>query len=313
MSEPLDPIFVVDFSCFSFFSQPCRARSRDLIDFAGWQRQATNLNSPFTYLLESNFREVFCIAHGVAKSRTRLSDFHFFYSRHWYSLPTVCSCFTCGNRTPDLSDEYGSAGWRLHSPAFLAAGWDHMLQFWRKTFILLGAFLKRGTECPFPPFPLSLPLSTKGGRWPRNDHGEHSMTYCNCPGKRRLTSSTRVVRGWMRRGGILVILEEELVDSLITWGREGWRMNLRYCSWHPVDAHSQARRHRRACRLWWEVGMGVETRTSALVRMSLPRLAYVPTGSQTANWIHKSRAQGRDQVCLWGMKTSFKPWYLVRS
>ena len=36
MSEPLDPIFVVDFSCFSFFSQPRRARSRDLIDFAGW-------------------------------------------------------------------------------------------------------------------------------------------------------------------------------------------------------------------------------------------------------------------------------------
>ena len=30
--QPLDPIFVVDFSCFSFFSQPRRARSWDLID-----------------------------------------------------------------------------------------------------------------------------------------------------------------------------------------------------------------------------------------------------------------------------------------
>ena len=39
MSEPLDPIFVVDFSCFSFLSQPHRARSRDLIDFAGWHQQ----------------------------------------------------------------------------------------------------------------------------------------------------------------------------------------------------------------------------------------------------------------------------------
>lgn len=179
-------------------------------------------------------------------------------------------------------------------------------------FIFLGAFFKKGTECPFPPFPLSLPLSRRGGSWPRNDHGEHSMTYCNCPGKSRLMSSKRAVRRWMRRGGILVILEEELVGSLITWERE-WRMNLRYCSWHPVDAHSQARGHRRARRLWWEVVVGVEARTSALVRMSLPRLAYVHTGSQTANWIHKSRAQGRDQVCLWGMKTSFKPWDLVRS
>ena len=28
------PVFVGDFSCFRFFSQPRRARSRDLIDFA---------------------------------------------------------------------------------------------------------------------------------------------------------------------------------------------------------------------------------------------------------------------------------------
>ena len=38
MSEPLDPIFVV-VSCYSFLSQPRRAHSRDLIDFAGWHRQ----------------------------------------------------------------------------------------------------------------------------------------------------------------------------------------------------------------------------------------------------------------------------------
>ena len=36
VSEPLDPIFAV--VCFSFLSQPRRARSRDLIDFAGWHR-----------------------------------------------------------------------------------------------------------------------------------------------------------------------------------------------------------------------------------------------------------------------------------
>ena len=41
MSEPLDPIFVVDFSCFSFFSQPHHARSWDLIDFAGWHWHPT--------------------------------------------------------------------------------------------------------------------------------------------------------------------------------------------------------------------------------------------------------------------------------
>ena len=67
-------------------------------------------------------------------------------------------------------------------------------------FIFLGAFLKRGTECPIPLFPLSLPLSRKGGRWPRNDHGDHSMTYCNCPGKRRLMSSMQVVRGVNEKG-----------------------------------------------------------------------------------------------------------------
>ena len=38
VSEPLDPIFVV-VSCCSFLSQPRRAHSRDLIDFAGWHRQ----------------------------------------------------------------------------------------------------------------------------------------------------------------------------------------------------------------------------------------------------------------------------------
>ena len=38
MSEPLDPIFV-EFFCCSILSQPRRARSRDLIDFAGWHRQ----------------------------------------------------------------------------------------------------------------------------------------------------------------------------------------------------------------------------------------------------------------------------------
>ena len=46
MSEPLDPIFVVDFSCFSFFSQPRRARSRDLIDFAGWHQHILKEISP---------------------------------------------------------------------------------------------------------------------------------------------------------------------------------------------------------------------------------------------------------------------------
>ena len=39
MSEPLDPIFVVEFFCCSILSQPRRARSRDLIDFAGWHGQ----------------------------------------------------------------------------------------------------------------------------------------------------------------------------------------------------------------------------------------------------------------------------------
>ena len=37
MSQPLDPIFVVDFSGFSFLSQNRHARSRDLIDFDGWK------------------------------------------------------------------------------------------------------------------------------------------------------------------------------------------------------------------------------------------------------------------------------------
>ena len=46
MSEPLDPIFVVDFSCFSFLSQPRRARSRDLIDFAGWHRHVSFPEDP---------------------------------------------------------------------------------------------------------------------------------------------------------------------------------------------------------------------------------------------------------------------------
>ena len=41
MSDPLDPIFVVEFFCCSFLSQPHSARSRDLIDLAGWHRHQT--------------------------------------------------------------------------------------------------------------------------------------------------------------------------------------------------------------------------------------------------------------------------------
>ena len=47
VSEPLDPIIVVDFSCFNFFSQPCCARSRDLIDFAGWHQQETDIENRY--------------------------------------------------------------------------------------------------------------------------------------------------------------------------------------------------------------------------------------------------------------------------
>ena len=41
MSDPLDPIFVVEFFCCSFLSQLCCAHSWDLIDFADWHRHQT--------------------------------------------------------------------------------------------------------------------------------------------------------------------------------------------------------------------------------------------------------------------------------
>ena len=212
---------------------------------------AANLNSPFMYLSEGNFRGIFCIARGISHKESDTTERLSLFLRQRLHTHSPLSA-------PTLLMVTGPLIWVMHTAL---QGEDHALQPpWLlgesvrfssegKHFTFLGAFLKRGTECPVPTFPRSLPLSRRGGRWPRDDHGEHSTTYCNCPGKRRPTSPERVARGWKRRGGILAILEEEHVGSLITRGRRGWRMNLRYCSWHPVDAHSQARGCRRALRL----------------------------------------------------------------
>ena len=75
MSESLDPIFVVDFSCFSFLSQSRRARSRDLINFAGWHQHLSS--SHFSglysqeYLLNSSLNSIY-------KCSLTLSKVHLF-------------------------------------------------------------------------------------------------------------------------------------------------------------------------------------------------------------------------------------------
>ena len=195
---------------------------------------AANLNSPFMYLSEGNFREIFCIARGVSHTESDTTERLSLCLRQRLYTHSPLSA-------PTLLMLTGPLIWVMNTAL---QGEDHALQPpWLpgesvclssegRRFILLGAFLKRGLSAlsPLSPALFCWAEEVGGGQEMAT---EGSTTCCDCPGKTRPTPRAGG-EGVKERGGTLATLEEERVGSLTTRGRRGCRRNLRCCSWHPV-------------------------------------------------------------------------------